>query len=161
MGKFERIIHLLSEWCDRVSRVALILMTFIVVLNILSRIVWQSLPGTYEIAGYLGAVVLGFALAWCGVKDRYVYIPIVVERLPKRTQAIIDSIIYLMSFGLFMLAALYCGKLATDLWQAGELSPTLRFPYYPLVYGISLGCLLLSLVLLVNVLKSLAQVVKK
>ncbi len=133
MGKFETIIRSLSKWCDYIARVALILMAFIVVLNILSRIVWQSIPGTYEIAGYLGAVLLGFAMAHTGALDRYVDIALVVERFPKRTQGIIAGIVGILSFGLFMLAAVYCVKLTVDIWQSNELSPTLRFPYYPLV----------------------------
>lgn len=161
MDKFEKIIRWLSQWFDRVAQVALAIMMLVVVANILLRAVWQSLPGTYEIAGYLGAVAIGFALAFCAVKGRFVAITIVVERLPRRTQAIIGSIIDIMSVGLFMVAGWYCGKLATDLWHAGELSPTLKFPFFPLLYALAFCCLLLSLVLLVNVLKSLAQVVRK
>ena len=154
MGKFEAIIRSLSKWCDYIARVALVLMALIVVLNILSRIVWQSLPGTYEIAGYLGAVMLGFAMAHTGALDRYVDIALVVERFSKRTQAIIGGIIGILCFGLFMLAAVYSINLTIDLWQAKELSPTLRFPYFPLVGVVGFGCFLLSLALLVKALNS-------
>ena len=157
MGIFETIIRSLSKWCDHIAKVALILMAFIVVANILARIVWQSIPGTYEIAGYLGAVMLGFAMAHTGVRDRYVDISLVVERFPKRAQGIIAGIVGILSFGLFMLAAVYSVKLTVDIWQANELSPTLRFPYYPLVGLVGFGCLLLSLALLVKALISFIQ----
>jgi TRAP-type C4-dicarboxylate transport system permease small subunit len=161
MGKLERIFRSLSKWCDYIARVALVSMMLMAVLNIISRSVWQSIPGTYEIVGYLGAVVLGFAMAYTGALDRYVDIALVTERLPKRTQSILAGIIGILSFCLFMLAAIYCIKLAIDLWQAGELSPTLRFPYYPLIGIVGFGCLLLSLVLLVKALMSFIQGVGK
>ena len=161
MDKFERIVHWLSQLSDRVARWALVIMMLVVVANILLRAVWQSIPGTFEYVGYLGAVVIGFALAFCAVQGRHVAITVVVDRLPQRTQAVIGSITGIMSVGFFVLAAWQCGKLATDLWHAGELSPTMRFPFYPLIYGVGFGCLLLSLVLLVNLLKSLAQAVRK
>jgi len=140
--------------------VGLAVMMLVVVVNVLMRAVWQSMPGSFEIAGYLGAVVIGFALAHCAVKGRFVAITILVDRFQKRTRLIIGIITGIMSVGLFGLAAWHLGMLATDLWHAGELSPTLRFPHYPLIYAVAFGCLLLSLVLLVNVLKLLVQVVK-
>ena len=161
MGNFEKIIQRLSQWFDRIAQAALALMMFVVVANILSRALVQSIPGTYEIAGYLGAVTIGFALAFCATKGRFVAVTIAVERLPQRAQAFISSIVDILSFGLFLVASWYCARLATDLWQAGELSPTLKFPFYPLIYATAVCCLLVSLVLLVNVFKSIAQVVRK
>jgi len=39
--------------------------------------------------------------------------------------------------------------------HSGELSETLRMPYYPFVYGAALGCGFLTLVLVMDLLKSL------
>ena len=97
MGKFEKIIRWLSQWFDRVARGALVIMMLVVVSNVLLRAVWQSIPGTFEYVGYLGAVAIGFALAFCAVQGRHVAITVVVDRLPQRTQAIIGSIIGIMS----------------------------------------------------------------
>ena len=161
MGKFEKGIARLSQRFDQIAQVALAIMMMVVVANILLRAVWQSIPGTYEIAGYLGAIVIGFALAHCAVKGRFVAINILVERLPRRIQDIIGIIIGILSFGLFAVGAWYCGRLATDIWLAGEVSPTMRFPFFPLVYALAFCCLLLSLVLLMNVIKLFIQVTKR
>ncbi len=160
MDTFEKGIRLISQWFDRIAQVFLALMMLVVVVNVILRAVWQSMPGSFEIAGYLGAIVVGFALAHCGVKGRFVAITIIIDRLPKRSQAIIGIITGILSICLFFVAAWYCGKLATDIWHAGELSPTLRFSYFPLVYAVGFGCLLLSLSLLVRTLKLLIQVAK-
>lgn len=161
MSGFERGISWVSEWFDRVARAALALMMGLVVGNILLRAVWNPIPGTYEFVGYLGAVVIPFALAYCAVRGGHVAVTILMDRLPRRTQAIIDSITGIIIVGFFAAAAWRLGAYATDMSQSGEVSPTMELPYYPLVYVTGLCILLLGLVQLVKLLKSLALAVRK
>lgn len=161
MDRFNAVISRLSQWFDRVAQIALAMMMLVVVANILSRSVWQSFTGTYEIAGYLGAIVIGFALANCAAKDRFIAITIVFERFPNRIQDIINIIVSIMGLGLFIIASVYSAKMATDIYQAGELSPTMRIPFYPLIYVLAFCFLVLGLVLLMNIVKLIVKVVRK
>jgi TRAP-type C4-dicarboxylate transport system permease small subunit len=161
MEKFEKSIRWLSQWFDKIAQIGLVLMMLVVVVNVLSRALWQSLPGTFEIAGYLGVIVVGFGLAYCGVRDGFVAITVVTERFSRRTQAIISIIVGILNVCLFLVGAWYLMKWATDMVHAGEVSPSLRFSFYPLVYICGLCCLLLSLVYLVKVLKVFVEVLKK
>ena len=155
MNNFERIVQWISSLFDRIAQWALAVTMVLLVANMLLRVVWRPIPGTYEISGYLGAVVIGFALAWCGVKGRHIAITVLTDRFPKRVNIITGVIIDILSFAFFILAAWQCYRLGTSMLQSGELSPDLRFPFYPLVYGVGLVCLLLGLVYLVNVIKSI------
>jgi hypothetical protein len=42
---------------------------------------------------------------------------------------------------------------ATTLMQTGEITETLRIIYYPFTYAVALGCLVLTLVMLVDLIK--------
>jgi hypothetical protein len=44
---------------------------------------------------------------------------------------------------------------ATTLWQTGEVTETLRIIYYPFTYGVALGCAVLTLVFLTDLMKGL------
>jgi TRAP-type C4-dicarboxylate transport system permease small subunit len=161
MNKFERIVHRLSEWFDGVARMVLVITMLLVVVNILLRAVWKPIGGTYDYVTLLTGVLIPFALAYCALKRGFPAISILVDRLPQRTQAIVDSIVGILSIGFFAVASWRLVVLGTDLRQAGEVLATVRLPFYPLVYGTGFCCLLVILVLFVNLLKSLAQVVRK
>jgi len=47
-------------------------------------------------------------------------------------------------------------KYGIILIKTGEITETLRIPYYPFVFGVAFGCGILSLVLLVDLLKLFA-----
>jgi len=51
------------------------------------------------------------------------------------------------------LAAWQTGRLGTNLWEVHELSETLRIVYFPFVYAVSLGCVVIALVLMIELLK--------
>ena len=54
---------------------------------------------------------------------------------------------------LFFLIAWNLFKMGADLQRSGEVSPTLQIPFYPIVYGVGICCLLQSLVLLGDIVK--------
>jgi hypothetical protein len=52
---------------------------------------------------------------------------------------------------------LQIGRWATTICKTGEVTETLRIVFYPFTYGVALGCIILSFVLLVDFLKMLIQ----
>jgi len=50
--------------------------------------------------------------------------------------------------------------LANDKWRLGELSMTALLPFHPYIYGVAFGCILLCLVILVDLIKSMAKAAK-
>lgn len=161
MVYLERAVYLLSRWSDRVAQGALVTIMLLIVGNVLLRIAWEPILGTYDLVSFLGAVLISFALAHCAVQKGHVAVGVVVERLSQRTQAITDSITGILSVGVFAMIGWQCIVYATKLWQGNVLSYTLLVPYFPLVYGVGFGCIILSLVLLVGFFKSVAKAVKK
>jgi len=57
----------------------------------------------------------------------------------------------------FSIAGWQIARWATVLRKTGEVTETLRIIFYPFMYAVSLGCILLALVLLVDLLKVLFQ----
>jgi len=134
----------------------------ITVVNVILRAVYVPVGGLPVGVGFLSAIVVAFALGYTQIKRGHVAIDIVMSRFPPRAQAIIDSIIYLISMVLFGLIAWQVADLAGHHWKTGTTAESLwNIVFFPFMYMTALGCVLLCLVLLVDFLKSLAQAVKK
>ena len=161
MAYFDRFIHSLTRVCDRIAQCAVVAMMLIVVGNILLRIFWRPIYGTYDVVMVLGSIVVAFALGYCAVRRGHIAVEMVVARLPQRVQAIIDSITGILSLGIFAIIAWQCWVYGTDMWHRGEVSMSVYIPLHPFIYGVSFGCTLLCMVVLVDLIKALYKAVGK
>lgn len=151
----------MSRWLNWGAASALILMTLLVCANIVTRLFGRPILGTFELVEFLLAFVISFTLAYGAVTRCHTTVDLVMRRFSQRTQAIVDSITCLISIGLFALVTWQCCLLAAKLWHIGEVSATLWVPFFPLLYGVAFNCAIVCLVLLIDLSKSLAQVMRK
>lgn len=157
MLRFEGVVYSLSRLLDRTARVAVVIMMVLVCSNVLLRLVWQPILGTYELVMVLGVAVVSLALANCAVQRGHVNIELVTDKLPQRTQVILRIIISILAIVTFALIAWQCGMYATDMWHSGQVSETLRVPFYPFIYVLGLSCLALSMVILIDFCKAVKE----
>lgn len=120
--------------------------------DIVLRLFRRPILGTYEIVGFLGAVVASFAMAQTTIERGHVAVQIVVQRFSPRVQEIIYLITHLLSLLLFALLAYECVRYGNDLQASGEVSMTIQLPFFPILYGIALSAVTVCLVLLVDIL---------
>lgn len=160
MERFERMVRLVSKVCDQISQAGVFAMFLIIFGNILLRQFWKPIFGSYDYVCFISAIVVAFAMANCAVHRGHTQVDLVVARFSERTQGIIGSITGFLSLGLFSLITWQCIVFANDMRQSGELSMTLLLPFYPYIYAVAFGCALLSLVILVDFIKSLVKAVK-
>jgi TRAP-type C4-dicarboxylate transport system permease small subunit len=76
-----------------------------------------------------------------------------VARLPRLPRAILNIATRLLVLGLFFLLGWNLVKYALDLRSAGEVSPTLRVPFFPVTLGVGLSGLLECLVMVADIVK--------
>lgn len=148
----ERFLH---PWMMRVAGVALIVMLGIACGNMFLRVLWLPIKGTYELVGFLGAVVTSFALGYTQSQRGHIAVDIVVNRYPKRLQGMVEALNDLICGLFFGIVAWQVGKWAHTVWRTGEVSETLRIPFHPFTYGVAFGCGVLALVLFLQFLKAL------
>jgi TRAP-type C4-dicarboxylate transport system permease small subunit len=122
--------------------------------NILFRLVWVPIRGTFELMGYFGAIVTAFALGYTQMKRGHIAVDVLVNTFSDKHRKVIDTINYTVCFLFFGVAAWQIAIKATTLMNTGEITETLRIIYYPFTYGVALGCAVLSLVLFTDLIKS-------
>jgi len=157
MELLDKISHALNQILVWIAGIFLVTMILLTCANIFLRIVWIPVKGTFELMGFFGAIVTAFALGYTQIKRGHIGIDIVVDQFSAKTQRILNSINYSICMIFFAIAGWQVTKWATTLWKTGEITETLGIIFYPFTYGVALGCLLLALVLLVDLLKVLIQ----
>jgi TRAP-type C4-dicarboxylate transport system permease small subunit len=156
----DRIIRLVSRFCDQIAQLGVFAMFLLVVGNIVIRLVWRPIFGTYDYVSFIAAIVVAFALANCAVQRGHTQVELLVAHFSQRAQGIIGSITGILSLGIFSLVTWQCIVLANEMRRAGEVSMTSLLPFHPYIYAVAFGCALLCLVILVDLIKSLGKAVK-
>ncbi|MEW6668741.1 MAG: TRAP transporter small permease [Thermodesulfobacteriota bacterium] len=160
MEFFDRTVRLLSRFCDQIAQVGLVAMFLLICINILLRRLWKPIFGAYDYTCFLSAIVVAFAMAHCAVQRGHTQVDLFVARFSQRSQGIIGSITGTLSLGFFSVVTWQCIVLADDMRRSGEVTMTSLFPFHPYIYAVAFGCALLSLVILVDFIKSLTKAVK-
>jgi TRAP-type C4-dicarboxylate transport system permease small subunit len=161
MFRIERITYLLTDRFNWIAAGAVVAMMCLTCADVILRIFRLPIPGTYEIVGLLGSVVIAFSIGYTSVEKGHIAVEFLVQKFPVRVQTYIDTLNDLISMFLFGLITWQSIVYASDLQQSGEVSLTIQMPIYPFVYGIALGCGLLCLVLLLDFVKSLKRIGEK
>ncbi len=158
MGTIERTLWHLSHWLNRLSSVALAGMMFLVVLNVALRLVYKPILGTYEIVGFLGALVISLGLAKTTINHGHVAVDLFIAFFRSRVQNAIKTLSAALGGFLFAMLSWQSWGYAMDLSKTGQLSQTLKIPYYPLVCGLSIAAALTCLVLVLETAKSVKRI---
>jgi TRAP-type C4-dicarboxylate transport system permease small subunit len=144
LDRISTFLNRLLLWIGGIFLVGMIILTCS---NIIFRLTWVPVKGTFELMGYCGAIVTAFALGHTQIKRGHIAVDVLVNRFSDKVRKIINAINYTVCFLFFSVAAWQIAVKATTLMNTGEITETLRIIYYPFTYGVAVGCAVLSLVL--------------
>lgn len=153
MVVLDKVTQALTQALIWLAGGVLVAMILLTCTNIVLRLVWIPIRGTYELMGYGGGIVTAFALGYTQLKRAHVAVDILVLRFSKRTQNILQGMNDLVFMVFFAVVSWQIAKYAGTLRKTGEVTETLQIIYYPFTYGVALGCAVLSLVFLADFLK--------
>jgi TRAP-type C4-dicarboxylate transport system permease small subunit len=160
MAFFEKAVRLLTTYCDRIAQMGVMAMMTLAVVNIILRLVWKAIMGTYDYIEFIGAILVSFAIAYCALQKGHIQVELIVSRFPRRVQGVIGTITGLLSLGIFSLITWQSLIFAGDMRRSGDVSMTMLLPFYPYIYGLAFGTGLLCLVVLTELIKDLTKAVK-
>jgi TRAP-type C4-dicarboxylate transport system permease small subunit len=129
---------------------------------LLTKLLTLPIQGAIDVVQFAHLIAISFALALSLILGRHIQVEFIISRLPKRAQAVIDSIVFLLGFALFIIVVWQLYVLGHSFQIAGERSMSqLRFVLFPFPYAVSLASIPVCLVLLQKFLSSLIRVVKE
>ena len=140
-----------------IASLAIIIMMLLSIADVVLRLFGKPIPGAYELVGFLGTIVVSFALGFTSLEKGHIAVELLFRKLPQRTQLAIETFTNFVSFLIFGLIAYQAFIYALDIRKSGEVSPTLQMPTYPFIFGMSLGSGLLCLILIADSIKSMKR----
>ena len=155
MKRFLDAVKGTSTVLSAVAGAALAFLMLLTVADVLLRIFGHPIVGTYELVAVSGAVAIGLSLPVTSWVRGHIYVDSFVARLPLVPRTILAIVTRLLVLGLFFLIGWNLLKYAGALRAAGEVTPTLRVPFYPVVIGVGVSCFVECLVMIADIVKAL------
>ena len=158
-------------WLQKVSRVAAIIaavvlaiMMLLTVADVSGRYFFNSpIKGTWEIVGLLLIIAGTWGLGYCQMEKGHISISIILQRFSRRGQAIIRSFTYLIGLAAFSLICwrMFIMTVRYLTVMKGNVTDTLEIPYPPFMLALSIGAGIMALILIVDLVRSVAEVARK
>jgi len=154
---FEKLAYPASRLFNRAAGIMVLILMFFTFSTVILRYLFNSpILGDFELIVFLLVVLVAFALPYSMVKGKQV--AVTFFSLPKRTQALCNSITSLFSLIIFSLAAWQSMAYGNKLLHSGQTSAILHLSVTPFLYAMSFSFILLSLVLVVKILHFITEV---
>jgi TRAP-type transport system small permease protein len=158
----ERILTPIIPVVGYIGSGVVALAMFSIVADVTGRRFFNTpVTGTLEMNEFMLVIITFCTITYCQFLKGHVTIDLFVERLPKKTQVILDSIIYV--FYLIVAALLswqLYGYALTAITQH-TTSGTLLIPIFPFGFIAAVACTLLFLVVLLHLLTYISKAVEK
>jgi TRAP-type C4-dicarboxylate transport system permease small subunit len=147
MGSIKSLILHTNRICALFSGISIVILTGLAAGNMLMRIVYRPINGSYELIGFFGAVSVGLALGYTQLRKDHIVVTIISDNFNEKTKKNLDRVSYGVSTIFFLIAGWQTFKWGIKLAQMGELSETLKIIYYPFVYVLGVGFFVIGITL--------------
>jgi len=155
MGTLEKIDDVLNKILMFVGSIAVLLLMSIATVNVCLRFFFNApYRGAYELVGFLGAVVIAFALGYTQKRKDHIVVDILTEKFPKRVNRVLDGVNYLITTIFFSLVTWQVFIWGMKISRSGEVSETLKIVFHPFIFSVSLGFALFSFTLIIDFIKN-------
>lgn len=143
-----KLISSISEILKKIGGVCLAGMMFVTCADVTGRFFGYPILGSVEIVSILATFAIGMGLAFTHETDGHVGVEIVVRLLPEKTQTIVSVCTNFLSICLFAILTWRMLVYAGTMRKAGETTMNLRLPEYLVVYVMSFGLGIFTLMII-------------
>jgi len=144
-------LRFLSKILNFIAGVALTGMMLLTVADVSLRALGHPLIGTYEIVALSLAVVIGFGIPKVSLDKGHVFMEFLMEKLSPRGKDLMNTFTRLLVLMLFIFIGYNLCNVGAEFHASGEVSPTIKLPFYPVAYGVAVCCFLECLVFIVDI----------
>lgn len=149
----EKFIRNMSKILNIIAGTALTFMMFLTVADVLMRAGGRPILGAYELASLSLAIVIGFGIPKVSLDRGHVYMEFVLELLSDRHRAILNTITRLLCIILFVVIGYNLFLIGSEFRASGEISSTLKMPFFPIAYCVGICCFMECLVFMLQIAK--------
>jgi len=153
MDNVFNLLKLVSKVLNIVAGIAVTIMMLMTVADVLLRAGGHPIVGTFEIVALLLGLVIGFGIPQVSLDRGHVYMEFLLEKLSKRAKNLMNTFTRVLCLILFAVIGYNLFNVAARFHASGEVSPTIKLPFYPVAYGVAICCLLECFVFIFDIVK--------
>lgn len=153
MGRLFGILLKVNKILSYIAGVALTFMMLLTVADVLLRAGGRPILGTYEMVAFSLAVVIGFGIPKVSLDRGHVYMEVVLDKVSKRSKAILNSFTRILCLILFAIIGYNLFLVGNELYASGEVSSTLKLPFFPIAYGVGVCCFIECFVFIFDIVR--------
>lgn len=162
--KTESGLYSVSRVAAVIAAIVLALMMLLTVVDVVGRYFFNSpIKGTWEMVGLLLICAGTWGLGYCQMQKGHISISIILQRFSPRGQAILQGITYLIGLAAFSLICWRVFLMAKRyfLVAKGNVTDTLGIPVAPFMLMLSIGAGIMALILIIDLVRTFAEVARK
>ncbi len=149
----ENFIRTLAKILNIIAGTALTFMMFLTVADVLLRAGGRPILGAYELASLSLAVVIGFSIPQVSLDRGHVYMEFILEMLSARHRALLNTFTRVLCIILFVIIGYNLFLIGSEFRTSGEVSSTLKLPFFPIAYCVGICCFMECLVFMLQIVK--------
>jgi TRAP-type transport system small permease protein len=157
----DQVIKPVSQVFHRFSGVALVAMMLITAADVILRnLVNKPIIGSFDLVEFMMAVMISTGLAYVAIIKGNISADVILVRLPRGTQAVINVVTSFLSFVFVLLVAWQTFAEMKSSSELGLTSGVLLTPIFPFIAITAFCIVLLAVVLLRDFFESILEVKK-
>ena len=153
MDRMFNLLIRVSKVLNGIGAAALTFMMFLTVADIIMRVGGRPIVGTYEIVALSLAIVIGFGIPKVSLDRGHVYMEILLDKLGPRGKAAMNTFTRVLCICLFILIGYNLFSVGNEFRLSGEVSPTIKLPFFPVAYCIGVCAFLECFVFIFDIVK--------
>ncbi len=165
MSRMSNWLHSVDRVWEPVVRILSIIgvcfVAFMMVVTVADVVLRWSLnspiKGAIEIVQYTMILVVFLTIPYVQYKKAHVSIGLLVDKLPQKTQAVIGSLVYILSLGIIGLMTSAAFIYFRRIWEAERYTTVLGMPISPFQLILTFGLFMLFVTILLGLLHSISE----
>ena len=153
MKGFMRVVQGVCRFLNVIAGISLTFLMLLTIADVIMRFFKMPIGGTYELVAYAGAIVIGFSLPLTSWMRGHIFVDFLILKFSPKVRSIINITTRCAVLVLFFLIGWNLMKYGLGLQKSGEVSLTLRLPFYFIAYGVGLSCFIQCLVMIGDIAK--------
>ena len=145
----------LSLWGEWIGVIGIIIMVAVTCIDVVgAKLFLLPVPGCIEIVSLVQVAAIVFAVAATQREGGHISVEMFVGKLPPRLRIWVRMLTSLLGLILFLLLIYEGIGLGNEYLDAGEVTATIKIPFYPFAYAFSIALLPVAMMMLVDFIRA-------
>lgn len=154
-----KAIYRITRYMGYVGAFFIAAMMLLTTVDVIMRYAFDKpIGGVAELCGIMLVMVVAATLGWTALERAHVKVDLLMERLPKKVQFVVDAIMYLLALGIFALMTIWT---TGEMFAEAQTSSILRISMIPFQWIFWVGLVVFCICIIVLIIEHFKKGLKE